>query len=84
MGTTDETPSQLSFGIEFVGVIFWMELWMDLNDDAFWGTGDMYFGNISRGTGGTLPQPGTMNGVLFKTDGAFETFSASGGAPAGH
>ena len=68
VGSTDETPSQLSFGIEFVGVIYWMELWMDLGGDAFWGTGDVYFGNIDR-------DAGTMNGVLFKDDGTVETFT---------
>ena len=82
VGSTDETPSQLSFGVEFVGVIFWMELWMDLNNDAFWGTGDMYFGNITRGTGGTMPTPGTMDGVVFRPDGTIDVFSATGGAPA--
>lgn len=81
VGTTD--AGQLSFGIEFTGVIFWMDLWMDLNDDAFWGTGDMYFGNISRGNGSTVSD-GAMDGVLFRPDGTIDTFSASGGAPAGH
>lgn len=78
VGSTDETPSQLSFGVEFVNVIFWMELWMDLNNDAYWGTGDMFFGNISRG------DPGSMDGVLFKADGSVQTFTGSGGAPPEH
>lgn len=73
VGTTD--AGQLSLGIEFVGVIFWMDVWMDLNDSAFWGTGDMYFGNVKRG------DPGSMSGVLFKSDGSVQTFTGSGGAP---
>ncbi|MFQ5496215.1 MAG: PKD domain-containing protein, partial [Phycisphaerae bacterium] len=73
-----DTPDQLSFGVEFVGVIFWMEMWMDLSGNVFWGTGDMYFGNVVRG------EPGTMDGVLFKEDGTMGTFSATGGAPPEH
>jgi len=57
---------QLAYGIQFNGVIFWMELWMDLNDDAYWGTGDMYFGNIGN----------TMEGVVFRTNGDVRTFTA--------
>ena len=77
MGTTD--AGQLSLGVEFVGVIFWMDMWMDLTgSNTFWGTGDMYFGNVSRG------EPGSMNGVLFKADGSIQTFSGSGGAPPEH
>jgi hypothetical protein len=82
VGTTD--AGQLSFGIEFGSVIFWMELWMDLNDDAFWGVGDMYFGNIHRGKGGSLPTPGTMDGIQFGADGGIDVFGASGGAPGAH
>ena len=74
-----KTPDQLSFGVEFVGVIFWMDMWMDISGNAFWGTGDMFFGNMKRG------DPGTMRGVLFKADGSVQTFTGSGGAaPGGH
>ncbi len=60
----------LSLGMEFVGVIFWMNIWMDLSRDTFWGTGDMYFGNINR-------QAGTMMGVVFENDGGMATFTGS-------
>ena len=74
-----DTPDQLSFGVEFVGVIFWMDMWMDISGNAFWGTGDMYFGNVTRG------DPGSMSGVIFKGDGSVQTFTGSGGAaPGGH
>jgi len=59
----------LAFGIEYVGVIYWMELWMDLTGNAYWGTGDIYFGNIDR-------EAGTMTGVVFDEEGAF-TFSGT-------
>ncbi|MHC4399360.1 MAG: PKD domain-containing protein [Planctomycetota bacterium] len=75
VGTTD--AGQLSLGIEFVGVIFWMDVWMDLSGNAFWGTGDMYFGNVSRG------DPGSMDGVIFKSDGSVQLFTGLGGAPPG-
>jgi hypothetical protein len=58
----------LSLGIEYSGVIFWMELWMDASGNAYWGTGDMYFGNINR-------RRGTMSGVVFDEAGAVLTFS---------
>ncbi|MFH1265473.1 MAG: PKD domain-containing protein [Planctomycetota bacterium] len=62
--------SSLAFGIEFVGVIFWMEMWMDLSGNVFWGTGDMYFGNIDR-------ERGTMEGVVFDDTGGVVTFSGT-------
>ncbi len=68
VGTRDD--GTLSFGIEFVGVIFWMDLWMDLTGNAYWGTGDMYFGNIDR-------DAGTMTGVVFGNDGGVFTFGAT-------
>ncbi|MFH1268590.1 MAG: PKD domain-containing protein, partial [Planctomycetota bacterium] len=60
----------LAFGIEFVGVIFWMDIWMDLSGNVFWGTGDMYFGNINR-------VAGTMAGVVFEDTGGVVTFSGT-------
>jgi len=60
----------LAFGVEFVGVIYWMELWMDLSGEAFWGTGDIYFGNIDR-------EAGTMTGVVFDADGDVVTFNGT-------
>ena len=76
VGWTDD--GDLAFGIEFVGVIFWMEMWMDLDGNVFWGTGDMFFGNVQRG------DPGSMDGVLFKEDGSVQTFTGSGGSPPEH
>jgi hypothetical protein len=73
VGWTD--GGQLSLGIEFVGVIFWMDMWMDLSGNTFWGTGDMFFGNVKRGA------PGSMSGIVFKANGAVQTFTGSGGAP---
>jgi predicted CXXCH cytochrome family protein len=63
-------PSSLGFGIEFTGIIFWMELWMDLSGNVLWGTGDVYFGNISR-------TAGTMTGVVFDDSGGVATFSGT-------
>ena len=60
----------LAFGIEFSGVIFWMDIWMDLSGNVFWGTGDIYFGNISRAAG-------TMSGVVFDDSGGVATFTAT-------
>ena len=60
----------LSFGVEFVGVIFWMEMWMDLSGNVFWGTGDTFFGNVDRASG-------TMSGVVFDSEGGVGTFSGA-------
>ena len=60
----------LAFGIEFTGVIFWMDIWMDISGNVFWGTGDIYFGNISR-------TAGTMSGVVFEDTGGVATFTAT-------
>ncbi len=70
IGTKDDTKSTLAFGIEFVDVIFWMDLWMDLSGDSYWGTGDTYFGNIDR-------DAGTMTGVKFGVDGTVTTFDGT-------
>ena len=63
-------PGQLAYGIEFQGVIFWMELRMDLAGSSYWGTGDMYFGNINH-------KAQTMQGVIFRTDGSVVTFAGT-------
>ena len=68
VGVKDD--GSLSFGVEFVGVIFWMDIWMDLSGNAFWGTGDIYFGNIDRAAG-------TMSGVVFDQEGGVHTFIGS-------
>ena len=60
-------PKLTGFGIELVGVIFWMDLWMDLSQNAFWGTGDQYFGNIDRNAG-------TMAGVVLDDEGGVTSF----------
>jgi len=60
----------LAFGIEFTGVIFWMDIWMDLSGNAYWGTGDMYFGNIDRAAG-------TMAGIVFDDLEGALTFTAT-------
>ncbi len=62
--------TKLAYGVEFDGVIFWMELWMDMSSSTFWGTGDMFFGTVNR----TL---GTMRGVIFRTDGSVQNFTES-------
>jgi hypothetical protein len=59
---------QLAYGVQFGSVIFWMELWMDLGDAAYWGTGDMYFGNVNGST---------MSGVVLRTDGSVVLFNAN-------
>lgn len=64
-------PGQLAYGIESQGVIFWMDLWMDIDGAESWGAGDMCFGNIDR-------RIGTMDGLIFRTDGSIKTF---GGVP---
>ena len=71
----------LAYGIEFDSVIFWMELWMDLGDNAYWGTGDMYFGNVHRGVSGADngADEGEMSGVVFRTDGSVDTYTGTGG-----
>ena len=60
------SPS-LALGIEFDGVIFWMDIWMDVSGNVFWGSGSMYFGNVDRETG-------TMSGVVFDEGGGMATF----------
>jgi hypothetical protein len=62
--------NSLSLGIELSRVIFWMELWIDLSGNAYWGTGDVYFGNINR-------RRGTMSGVVFDETGGVLTFSGT-------
>ena len=68
VGVKDD--GSLSFGVEFVGVIFWMDVWMDLSGNVFWGTGDMFFGNIDR-------QAGTMSGVVFDEEGGVHSFTGN-------
>lgn len=58
---------QLAYGVQFDNVIFWMDLWMDLDGSAYWGTGDMYFANNDGRK---------MDGVVFRTDGTVLTFTA--------
>jgi predicted CXXCH cytochrome family protein len=58
----------LAFGVEFAGVIFWMDIWMDISGNVFWGVGDTFFGNIDRNAG-------TMSGVVFDEQGGTATFS---------
>ncbi len=59
----------LAMGVEFSGVIFWLDIWMDVNANVKWGTGDMFFGNIDR-------QLGTMSGVAYGRTGSISSFSA--------
>jgi hypothetical protein len=74
-------PPSLGIGIEYVGVIFWMDIWMDMWTDAsgnvLWGTGNTYFGNINHAAG-------TMLGVVFDNKGGVLTFTGekiAGGGP---
>lgn len=64
------TPDSLAYGVEFEDVIFWMDIWMDLSGNVYWGTGDVYFGNIDRNAG-------TMVGVVFDDQGGVVTFAAT-------
>lgn len=57
------------FGVEAGGVIFWLEMILDL-PNASWSVGDTYFGNISR-SGNT----GQMSGVVFSTSLGVGNFS---------
>ena len=63
-------PPTLALGIEMVGVIFWMDIWMDLSGNALWGTGNIYFGNINR-------QAGTMLGIVFDDSGGVAAFTGT-------
>jgi predicted CXXCH cytochrome family protein len=63
-------PTSLAIGIEFVGVVFWMDLWMDLSGNVLWGTGNTYFGNINRNAG-------TMVGIVFDAGGGLATFTGT-------
>ena len=64
-------PVSLALGVEFTGVIFWMDIWMDPLGNVLWGTGDTFFGNINR-------TAGTMVGVVFDNAGGFATFNGTG------
>lgn len=64
LGTRDD--GGLAMGIEFPGVIFWM----DLTVSQLWDGGDLYFGNIDR-------QAGTMAGIVFEGDGTVATYTAT-------
>ena len=66
----DGVDTSLAYGVEFPGVIFWMELWMDISDNIAWGVGDMFFGNIDRSAG-------TMSGVMFEEEGGIFEFSGT-------
>ncbi len=63
-------PVSLALGMEYTGVIFWMDIWMDPLGNMLWGTGDTYFGNINR-------TAGTMVGVVFDNAGGFATFNGT-------
>ena len=60
----------LALGIEFDGVIFWMDIWIDLSGSASWGAGDLFFGNIDR-------DAGTMQGIVIDPASAISTFTGS-------
>ena len=59
-----------AIGIEFSGVIFWMDYWLDVRGNVSWGAGDIYIGNIDRGAG-------RMAGVVFGGQGGVFTFSGT-------
>ena len=61
-------PGVLAIGAESTGVIFWMEIWLDISGGASWGIGTQYFGNIDRKTG-------TMTGILFSQTGQLASFT---------
>ena len=56
----------LAVGMEFPGVIFWM----DVTLGQLWDGGDIYFGNIDR-------PAGTMVGIVFEGDGGIATFTGT-------
>lgn len=57
----------IGVGAEAAGTIFWMDLWTGYFGDTFWGTGDMYFGNINKGAG-------TMSGIVYDAQGGIYSF----------
>jgi len=61
-------------GVEAVGTIFWVDLWVGYFGDVFWGRGDMYFGNINKGAG-------TMSGIVYDAQGEVYTFSGTHTVP---
>ena len=63
-------PTSLAIGIEFTGVIFWMDIWLDMSGSGLWGEGDMCFGNIDR-------EAGTMAGIVFEETGGIASFSGT-------
>jgi len=63
-------PPTLALGIQIASVIFWMDIWMDLSGNVFWGTGDVYFGNVNRAAG-------TMSGLVLDSDGGVATFGGT-------
>lgn len=70
VGVKDDGVHQpsLALGIEMVGVIYWIDIWIDLSGTRMWGIGDQFFGNINR-------EAGTMEGVVLEQSGGISTFS---------
>jgi hypothetical protein len=61
----------VSMGVELAaGTVFWMDMWLGYLGDPFWGTGNMYFGNIFSTT-----SPRTMSGVVVDGQGAALIFT---------
>lgn len=62
-----QNPPSLAIGMESGGVIFWMEIWMDILGQTNWGIGPVYFGTINR-------PAGLMSGFVFDTFGSIASF----------
>ena len=60
-------PPSFAFGVEYSGVIFWVEVWIDVSRGGLWGIGNTYFGCINRAAG-------TMWGIVLDDAGGIATF----------
>jgi hypothetical protein len=65
-------PKSLGIGVEFVGVIFWMDVSLGIPGKSFLLTGNAYFATINR----TL---GTIVGVVFDNTGGVGSLSGTKG-----
>jgi hypothetical protein len=61
-------PPQVAVGIEFSGIIFWMDVRIDPFGVATWFSGSTYFANINR-------RSGVMTGVVSSGAGGIALFS---------
>ncbi len=64
-------PPSLAIGMEYTGVVFWIDIVMDpLTGNIAWDSGPVFFGNIHRDSG-------RISGVVIGGPGGYGTFSGS-------